>query len=112
MSSQNYNFIAGEWLVGASEIANINPSDLSDTIGNFAQSDSVQLQRALDSAQAAQREWATAGIERRYNVLMAIGNELIARCDELGTLLAREEGKPQVEGKVEVNRSGQFFTYY
>jgi aldehyde dehydrogenase (NAD+) len=43
---------------------------------------------------------------------MAIGNELIARCDELGTLLAREEGKTQPEGKGEVYRSGQFFTYY
>ena len=35
-----------------------------------------------------------------------------ARCDELGTLLAREEGKTQPEGKGEVYRSGQFFTYY
>ena len=112
MSNLNYNFIAGEWLAGASEIANINPSDLSDTIGHFAQADSAQLQRALDSAQAAQREWGAAGLERRYNVLMAIGTELIARCDELGALLAREEGKPQVEGKGEVYRSGQFFTYY
>jgi aldehyde dehydrogenase (NAD+) len=112
MSNLNYNFIAGEWLAGASEIANINPSDLSDTIDHFAQADSAQLQRALDSAQAAQREWGAAGLERRYNVLMAIGTELIARCDELGALLAREEGKPQVEGKGEVYRSGQFFTYY
>ena len=112
MSSLNYNFIAGEWLAGASDIANINPSDLSDTIGHFAQADSAQLQHALDSAQAAQREWGAAGLERRYNVLMAIGAELIARCDELGTLLAREEGKPQVEARGEVYRSGQFFTYY
>jgi aldehyde dehydrogenase (NAD+) len=112
MSSLKHNFIAGEWLAGASDIANINPSDLSDTIGHFAQADSVQLQRALDSAQAAQREWEACGLERRYTVLMAIGNELIARCDELGTLLAREEGKPQVEGRGEVYRSGQFFTYY
>jgi aldehyde dehydrogenase (NAD+) len=43
---------------------------------------------------------------------MAIGTELIARCEELGTLLAREEGKAQPEGKGEVYRSGQFFTYY
>ncbi|MBT8435340.1 MAG: aldehyde dehydrogenase family protein, partial [Gammaproteobacteria bacterium] len=41
-----------------------------------------------------------------------IGSELIDRCDELGTLLAREEGKTQPEGKGEVYRSGQFFTYY
>jgi len=112
MSNLNQNFIAGEWLAGPSEIANINPSDLSDTIGHYAQADSAQLQRALDAAEAAQREWGRSGIERRYNVLMAIGNELIARCEELGTLLAREEGKTQPEGKGEIYRSGQFFTYY
>jgi aldehyde dehydrogenase (NAD+) len=112
MSNLNHNFIAGEWLAGSSEIDNINPSDLSDTIGQFAQADNAQLQRALDAAQSAQSEWGTAGLERRYNVLMAIGTELIARCEELGTLLAREEGKPQAEGKGEVYRSGQFFTYY
>ena len=112
MTNLNQNFIAGEWLAGASEIANINPSDLSDTIGHYAQADSAQLQRALDAAEAAQREWAKVGLERRYNVLMAIGNELIARCEELGTLLAREEGKTQPEGKGEIYRSGQFFTYY
>ncbi len=112
MSNLNQNFIAGEWLAGASEVANINPSDLSDTIGHYAQADGAQLQRAFDASAAAQQEWAKAGLERRYNVLMAIGNELIARCEELGTLLAREEGKAQPEGKGEVYRSGQFFTYY
>lgn len=106
------NYIAGEWLAGASEIANINPSDLSDTVGHYAQADAAQLQRALEAAADAQREWAGAGLERRYNALMAIGNELIARADELGELLAREEGKPRAEGKGEVFRSGQFFTYY
>src|SRR5210317_708566 len=112
MSNLNHNLIAGEWLAGADEIENINPSDLSDIIGRYAQADSAQLQRALDAAAVAQRAWAGAGLERRYNVLMAIGNELIARCEELGTLLAREEGKTQPEGKGEVYRAGQFFTYY
>ncbi|MGD8351287.1 MAG: aldehyde dehydrogenase family protein, partial [Gammaproteobacteria bacterium] len=106
------NFIAGEWLAGTSEIANINPSDLSDTIGHYAQADAAQLQRALDAAAEAQREWAGAGLERRYNALMAIGSELMTRADQLGELLAREEGKTRAEGKGEVFRSGQFFTYY
>ena len=106
MSNLNQNLIAGNWLAGASDVANINPSDLSDTIGHYAQADAGQLQLALDAAAAAQREWAGSGLERRYNVLMAIGNELIARCEELGTLLAREEGKTQPEGKGEVYRSG------
>ncbi len=112
MTEGNYNLIAGEWVAGGNEIANINPSDLSDTIGMYAQADSPQLLRALDAAKMAQLEWANTGLEKRYAVLMNIGNELIANCEELGTLLAREEGKTQPEGKGEVYRSGQFFTYY
>ena len=45
-------------------------------------------------------------------MLMNIGNELMERSAELGTLLSREEGKPLAEGKGEVYRAGQFFTYY
>ena len=37
---------------------------------------------------------------------------MVARAEELGTLLSREEGKPLAEGKGEVYRAGQFFTYY
>ena len=106
------NYIAGEWVAGASEIENRNPSDLSDLIGMYAQATSDQLDATLDLAQRAQVEWAAYGIERKYNVLMAIGTEMMDRAEELGTLLSREEGKPLAEGKGEVYRAGQFFTYY
>ena len=112
MGAPNHNFIAGEWVAGVSEIANINPSDLSDNIGMYAQADTAQLNRTLEAAKVAQVEWAKTGLEARYTALMNIGNELIDNCEELGTLLAREEGKTQPEGKGEVYRSGQFFTYY
>ena len=106
------NLIAGAWLAGESEIENRNPSDLSDVIGMFAQASSDQLEATLDQARVAQAEWAAYGLERKQAVLMNIGNELMARAEELGTLLSREEGKPLAEGKGEVYRAGQFFTYY
>ncbi len=112
MHDTKLNYIAGEWVTGASEIENRNPSDLSDLIGMFAQATPDQLDAALDQAQRAQAEWEAYGIERKYNVLMAIGTEMMNRAEELGTLLAREEGKPLAEGKGEVYRAGQFFTYY
>jgi aldehyde dehydrogenase (NAD+) len=112
MEYSNLNFIAGEWTAGANEIENRNPSDLVDLIGMFAQVNSDQLEATLDQARFAQAEWAAYGIERKYNVLMAIGTEMMARAEELGTLLSREEGKPLAEGKGEVYRAGQFFTYY
>lgn len=112
MADVNLNFIAGDWASSDEVIDNVNPSDLSDIIGRYAQASASQLDDALTAAREAQKVWAATGLEKRYAVLMAIGEELIARSEELGELLAREEGKPLVEAKGEVYRSGQFFTYY
>lgn len=112
MTEHKMNYIAGEWRGGESESENRNPSDQSDLIGMFAQASSDDLQRTLDQAQMAQLEWAAYGMERKQAVLMNIGTELMARAEELGRLLSREEGKPLAEGKGEVFRAGQFFTYY
>ena len=112
MTLRKFNYIAGEWLAGESEIENRNPSDISDVIGLYAQAGADQLEAALDAARLAQADWARTGIERRYTALMAIGEELMARSAELGELLSREEGKPRAEGVGEVYRAGQFFTYY
>ncbi len=106
------NLIAGDWSEGTATIENRNPSDLSDLIGVYAQADASQLASTLLRAKQAQLEWAAYGIERKQAVLMAIGTEMMDRSLELGTLLSREEGKPIAEGKGEVYRAGQFFTYY
>ena len=106
------NYINGEWVEGKSSIANISPADTSDTIGHFAQADQLQAESAIEAAINGQLAWQESGLEQRYSVLMAIGDELIARKDELGKLLAREEGKTLPEGAGEIYRSGQFFHYY
>lgn len=106
------NLIAGEWREGVSEIENRNPSDLSDVIGHYAQADPDQLEDAIAAARAALPACRGMVLEARQTALDAIGRELMARADELGTLLSREEGKPLAEGKGEVYRAGQFFTYY
>jgi aldehyde dehydrogenase (NAD+) len=113
MPNSHALYIGGEWVAGAHDAQpNQNPSDLSDIIGHYDQASAEQVKQAISAAQAGQKIWAETGLETRYSVLMAIGNELIARKDELGELLSREEGKPLAEGKGEVYRSGQFFQYY
>ena len=112
MSAVQKNLIAGSWQAGGGEIENRNPSDLSDLVGLYAQASCDQLQATLTQAKVAQKEWAAYGLERRQSVLMAIGNEMMANAEALGSLLSREEGKPLAEGKGEVYRAGQFFTYY
>ena len=104
-------YIDGRWQAGASTIENRNPSDVSDLIGHYAQASTDQLDEALAAARRAQPIWWAAGIQKRHDVLMAIGTELMARAEEIGRIIAREEGKPVAEGKGEVYRAGQFFTY-
>jgi len=110
--TETRNFIAGRWVEGDSQIESRNPSDISDLIGLYAQASAGQLNEALAAARAAQPLWWAAGIQKRHDVLMTIGTELMARAGEIGALLAREEGKPVAEGKGEVYRAGQFFTYF
>jgi len=113
MSLNTYkNFIDGRWCEGQATLANHSPSDIGDLIGEYHQASAEQAVQAIQAARIAQPLWAATGLEARQQVLMAIGDELIARKEELGQLLSREEGKPLAEGIGEVNRSGQFFHYY
>jgi alpha-ketoglutaric semialdehyde dehydrogenase len=112
MTDLNRNYIAGAWVAGSGEIENRNPSDVTEVVGRYAQASAAQLDEALSAARQAQAIWAGYGLERRHDVLIAIGTEMMRRAPELGELLSREEGKPLAEGKGEVYRAGQFFTYY
>lgn len=112
MGLETRNFIAGGWRDGVSVAENRNPSDLTDIIGAFAQGTASDVDEAVAAAREAQPKWWAAGIQKRHDVLMAIGTELMARAAEIGALLSREEGKPLAEGKGEVYRAGQFFTWF
>ncbi|CTQ31335.1 aldehyde dehydrogenase family protein [Jannaschia rubra] len=112
MTERTGIFIDGEWSDGVSTVENRNPSDTSELIGHYAQADASHLDAALEAARRAQPEWWAAGIQKRHDVLMSIGTELMARAEEIGRLLSREEGKPLAEGRGEVYRAGQFFTYF
>ena len=106
------SFVNGEWARGGDEVANINPSDIRETVGVARMADAKLATQAVGGARAAQPQWAAAGIESRCDILKKIGDELIARKDELGELLAREEGKTRGEGIGEVDRAGRFFHYF
>ncbi|MBY5976160.1 aldehyde dehydrogenase family protein [Phaeobacter italicus] len=106
------NFIGGEWRETAAASANINPSDISDVIGYAAESDAAEIDHAVGAAKAAAVSWSASTPQQRFDVLDFIGSELLARKDELGHLLAREEGKTLAEGIAETARAGQIFKFF
>jgi len=106
------NHIAGEWVAGVSVTANRNPSDVHDVIGDYAQADAAQTRAAIAAARQAFPAWAGGPIQERSNILDRAGAEILARKDELGRLLSREEGKTLAEGIGEAMRAGQIFKFF
>jgi alpha-ketoglutaric semialdehyde dehydrogenase len=106
------NFINGEWVEGKDAKDNINPSDVSDVVGSYAQADRAQAETAIAAAKAALASWASTTPQQRADALEAIGVELLARKEEIGRLLAREEGKPLSNGIMETARAAQIFKFF
>jgi len=111
MTTHN-NLINGSWTPGKTTSPNTNPSDLSDVIGQYAQGDASDVDAAVAAATAAFPAWSVSGIQARHDALDKIGHEILARKEELGDLLAREEGKTRPEAIGEVARAGQIFKFF
>ncbi len=105
-------FIDGEWVQGESYFENLNPSNIAEVVGEYAEASSEQVETAVQAAARALPEWSDSTPQQRFQVLDAVGSEILARKNELGRLLSREEGKTLAEGVGEVVRAGQIFKFF
>jgi alpha-ketoglutaric semialdehyde dehydrogenase len=106
------NYIDGTWVEGSAVTIDINPSDVSDVVGEYTQATVAQTQEAIASAKAAFPAWSMTTPQQRADALEMIGVELLARKDEIGRMLAREEGKPLSNGIMETARAAQIFKFF
>jgi aldehyde dehydrogenase (NAD+) len=106
------NYIAGAWAEAGEPAPNINPSNLSDVVGEYARANEMQVRAAIAAARAAFPAWSRGGVQARADLLDRIGSEILARKDELGVLLSREEGKTRPEGVGEAVRAGYLFKFF
>lgn len=106
------NFVNGEWVAGGTVALDANPSDRTDVVGAFAMGDAAQVDAAVDAGLRAAPAWAAATPADRFTALEKVGTELVARAEELGTQLSREEGKPKAEGIGEVLRAAWIFKFF
>lgn len=106
------NLVAGEW-VGADDVSdNINPADISDVIGQFARADATQVDRAVSAASDALPVWADASPQVRADLLESVAQKILASKDDIGRMLAREEGKTLAEAVGETVRAAQIFRFF
>jgi aldehyde dehydrogenase (NAD+) len=111
MEDLHRNYIAGEW-IGGEAVPNINPSDTNQVVGHYARASAADAKAAIAAAKGAFQSWSRSGIQQRYDILKAASDEILSRRQELGRLLASEEGKTLADGIAETVRAGQIFAFF
>ena len=105
------NYIDGQWRDGAVPFETLNPSDLDEVVGRYSKASPDEVSEAMDAARRALPAWAAWNMQARADLLNKVGELILARKDEIGLLLSREEGKTLPEATGEAIRAAQCFQY-
>jgi len=106
------NLIDGRAADAADHIPDINPSNLGDVVGELAVATDADVEAAVAAARRAFPSWSQTNPQQRFDILDKAGTEILARKDELGRLLSRENGKPLAHGIGEAARAGAVVKYF
>src|SRR3989475_3597209 len=103
-------YINGEWVLaeGGATFDVINPADQS-TVASVTNGAAPEIQRAVQAAHAAFREWSVLAPKDRGRILLGIQELMEERRDDLARLVTLENGKPYEEAKKEVQFSLGYF---
>ena len=89
----------------------VNPAT-GDTVATYPDESPADINAKLEAAEAAQRDWASAGFEERATVLRSAAEILRSRKSEFATLMATEMGKPVDQGVSEAEKCAWVCDHY
>ena len=116
MSTKRYfqNYINGQFVDGgAGRLEVDDPSDGS-IFAEIALADANDVDKAVQAAKSCHLAGEFAGLRPviRGRMVRAMGDYLLANCEEIASLLSRESGKPYWEAVIEIEGAARYFEYY
>jgi len=104
-------WIGGEERPGSSTYDVLDPSNdqVLTKVANATAEDAIA---ALDAACAVQADWAATPPRERGEILRSVFETIIARTDEIATLMTLEMGKVFAESQGEVRYGAEFFRWF
>jgi len=108
------NFIDGEFLLSSSGqfIDNINPAT-GQLIGKITNSNSQDIQNAVNAANRALKSWSSLKIEERIALLNKIADALESKKELIAQTESMDTGKPiSLARRVDANRSITNFRFF
>ena len=106
MVTHYHNFVNGKWLQGSGseQVKNINPAT-SELIGTYNESTIEDLNKAVEAAVTAQKQWRLMPAPARGEHLFRVGELLRKKKEYLAQLLTSEMGKVIDEARGEVQEA-------
>ncbi|MGY4711101.1 NAD-dependent succinate-semialdehyde dehydrogenase [Mycolicibacterium sp. CBM1] len=104
-------WIGGEERAGSSTFEVYDPSN-DTVITTVADATAADAVAALDAACAVQASWAATPARERGEILRSVFETIIAKADDLATLMTLEMGKVVAESMGEVKYGAEFFRWF
>jgi succinate-semialdehyde dehydrogenase/glutarate-semialdehyde dehydrogenase len=113
MAEHHRMFVDGEWIEAASggTFAVSDPAT-GEVIADVADGGPAEVNRAVEAAHRAFREWAGMPARERAPVLHRIQSLMEAHREDLARLVTRENGKPLDEARREVTFALGYFGWF
>jgi lactaldehyde dehydrogenase/glycolaldehyde dehydrogenase len=105
------NYINGEFMrKPAKTIDVINPAN-GQLLSRVPESQSDEIEQAVNAAKAAQKEWSTKPANERAGYLRQIAKKIRKNADKLAQIITEEQGKVLSLSRVEVFFTADYFEY-
>src|ERR1700689_1498405 len=98
-------------LIGGKTFLNRNPANVDDVVGEFQASTEVDVDRAVQAARTAYRQWRLYPAPKRGEILYRTGELLLQRKEELARQMTREMGKVLSETRGDVQEAADTAFY-
>ena len=101
------NYVSGQWKQGSSGQwdSNKNPARPVELLGKATRSTAVDVERAIESCERAQADWACRPRPARGLLLAKCAGVLRAKAENYAKALAREQGKNLTEARAEIQQT-------
>ena len=106
------HWINGEKVSSERPGESLNPSNTNEIVARVPQGAAAEVDAAVAAAKAAFPGWSDASPEVRSDILDRASNILMDRREQVGRLMAREEGKTLQESIGETARSARILKYF
>ncbi|SHH18974.1 NAD-dependent succinate-semialdehyde dehydrogenase [Cognatishimia maritima] len=104
-------YVNGVWVTSNKTFAVTNPAT-GDVIAEVADLSVEDTRSAIDSAYAAQKDWAAHTGKERSAILRKWYDLMLENADDLATILTAEMGKPWAEARGEILYGASFIEWF